>query len=239
MEETELQHKNLERDYDIYRQRVDDTLSLVQLADKYGLTKQRVSQIEHVMRRVFEDYSVPMRTCEVCSKSFTKYLGQKFCSKACWAISQKEWKESPEALAVRKQKNEQARLERKAAWLASPSRLRPCATPGCPNMVERRYGGKINHKYCGSFSNKTGCSYANQRRSGLFQRKRACKRCGIDITHYPRLRARFCGEVDYRTDKGWGCIWKNRIELAVRRRNRLYESLKELGYEPRRPGKDS
>lgn len=182
---------------DILEHRTADDMTLEQLATKWGVTRERIRQIEMVGRRLTGNSTKPEfdRECGYCHRNFfTTSRNKKYCNKVCARLATIEKLHTPEAIA-----------KRKAAYRKPRPKVRflvKCANPSCPNMVSVTKDD--NKKYCGSFRNRIGCSWLNQAHSNRKMDYRfkemlgpvMCQHCGKEIIG-KNYRAKWCKDCDY------------------------------------------
>lgn len=211
----------LERAADILEQRVAGTMKLEDLGKKYGISRERVRQIEKIVREATGNEIVPERECAYCHKSFYSRRFKLFCNVFCGNQFRKNSEVHKQKHKIWYKRNLEKMREKRAAYrLLHPLLPRKCANVECGEMFMPNKGnGGYNQKFCGSFSKKTGCSYDNQYVwRGLLEMglNRKCRRCGKDI---PRKRGQgkgnvspYCGSYNKETEERTGCNLLARME---------------------------
>lgn len=155
----------MERAVDIYELRRLGTLKLEDIGKKWGITRERVRQIDEYMRKqvFFEQGNEkdPARECHYCKRIFyDRRINRVFCSSVCSRIGSKHKQylrsQTPEG-------KERARLLREKAKVFRQSQkqqyYKVCAQAGCGKEF---LTGTKRKLYCGSNTLKTGCSYLRQ-----------------------------------------------------------------------------
>ena len=172
-----------ERMADILEHRVAGDMTLEQLGTKWKVSRERIRQLEKIARKLTANEFRRDRECKYCHRDFQpRWATQKYCNPVCSKLWHKEhpYIYTEEQKASYRLKYKQERQKTSFKWRVETV----CANPGCGKVFLKQ---RENQKFCGSYSQKTGCSYWTQRHFTAPDSKKSsrlhmyCIVCGVEL----------------------------------------------------------